>query len=221
MFEKILIAEDHEIANISVRTTIEEFQVGTADYVFYCDHALQRIQKALQVGQPYQLLITDLYFEEDHWKQSIANGEDLIRAVKALQPNLKVIVFSAESRPAVIDRLFKSLALDGYVRKGRRDAQSLKEAIQTVSKGDTFLSSELRQHVSHHNTYEFSNFDILILNLLSTGVRQKDIPLHLKQQQIQPAGLSSVEKRLNHMKEIFQFTKNEQLIAYCKDIGVI
>jgi two-component system capsular synthesis response regulator RcsB len=30
-----------------------------------------------------------------------------------------------------------------------------------------------------------------------------------------------VEKRLNLMRETLDFTKNEQLIAFCKDMGVI
>jgi hypothetical protein len=57
--------------------------------------------------------------------------------------------------------------------------------------------------------------------LLSNGVLQKDIPNHLQEKKIKPSGLSSVEKRLNYMKEVLSFKNNEQLIAFCKDIGVI
>jgi two-component system capsular synthesis response regulator RcsB len=50
---------------------------------------------------------------------------------------------------------------------------------------------------------------------------QKDIPDYLQQKEIKPSGLSSIEKRLNLMKESLGFTKNEQLVAYCKDFGLI
>jgi two-component system capsular synthesis response regulator RcsB len=69
--------------------------------------------------------------------------------------------------------------------------------------------------------HEFSDFDIIIIKLLSGGTLQKNIPMYLREHHIRPAGLSSVEKRLNIMKEVLGFSKNEQLVAYCKDFGII
>src|SRR5690606_29975907 len=85
----------------------------------------------------------------------------------------------------------------------------------------TYLSPDLRQTAKANNSHEFTAFDVSIISLLSRGVLQKDIPYYLKQKGIKPSGLSSVEKRLNRMKEILDFSKNEQLIAYCKDMGII
>lgn len=221
MFKKVLIAEDHEIANISVQKTLEELGITENKYVYYCDHALSWIRNALRSGAPYELLITDLYFEDDHNEQQLSGGVELIKAVRELQPGLKVIVFSAENRPAIIDDLFKTQAIDGYVRKARRDAQHLKEALQAVCGHKTYLSPGLKQTGKGHNSHEFSSFDVTIISLLSQGILQKDIPYYLQQKGIKPSGLSSVEKRLNLMKEVLGFSKNEQLIAYCKDIGVI
>lgn len=221
MFKKVLIAEDHEIANISVKKTLEELGISDTRYVYYCDHAFTWLQNALKNGEPYDLLITDIYFEEDDFAQRLPDGPALIEAARAIQPGLKVLVFSAESRPAVIDRLFKTLAIDGYVRKARRDAQSLRQAIDAISKGLTYLPHDVKRAVKSNNVYEFSTFDITIIRLLAQGVLQKDIPIYLKQQNIKPSGLSSVEKRLNLMKDALDFSKNEQLIAYCKDIDII
>jgi len=221
MFKKVLIAEDHEIANISVQKTLEDLGIETAKYVYYCDHAFTWMQNALKNGEPYDLLITDLFFEEDEFKQKIADGTALVKAIKKEQPNLKIIVFSAESRAATIDALFSELAIDGYVRKARRDAQTLKQAINTVYKGGKYISPDLKQNIKEKNSYEFSAFDITIISLLSQGVLQKDIPFYLQQKNIKPSGLSSVEKRLNRMKEVLEFSKNEQLVVYCKDMGII
>lgn len=221
MFEKVLIAEDHEIANISVQKTLAELGVAHAKYVYYCDDALAWIRNALRDGEPYELLITDLVFEEDHHPQQLADGAALIRAAKAVQPNLKVIVFSAENRHAMIDELFARLSIDGYVRKARRDAQNLKDALHAVHSGGKYRAPDTKHSTADRNSYEFSTFDITILSLLAQGVLQKDIPYYLRQKAISPAGLSSVEKRLSLMKEVLGFSKNEQLIAYCKDMGVI
>ena len=221
MFKKVLIAEDHESTNISVRKTLEDLGIVHADYVFYCDDAFTRVLKALKNDEPYDLLITDLSFEDDHSHQNILDGIELIKAIRNEQPNLKVIVFSAENKPVVIDPLFKELAINGYVRKARNDAKDLKLAIVNVYKGYNYIASDLKQSIKEKNSHEFTAYDITIISSLSKGMLQKDIPLYLQQNHIKPAGLSSVEKRFNLMKEALGFSNNEQLIVYCKDMGII
>jgi DNA-binding NarL/FixJ family response regulator len=221
MFEKVLIAEDHESSNISVRKALEEFGVRNSDYVYYCDDALARVSAAERKNEPYDLLITDLSFEEDHNPQKISNGTDLIKAIRSIHPHIKVLVFSAEGKPVLIEQLFKELSIDAYVRKARRDVTELKLALEALGKNRRYLSTGVRESMKHNNSYEFKEYDILLVQLLSNGMRQKDIPAYLQQHQIKPAGLSSIEKRLNGMKEALNFTKNEQLVAFCKDMGVI
>ncbi len=221
MFKRVLIAEDHESTNISVQKTLSDLGVPHTDYVYYCDDALMRIQKGVKENLCYDLLITDLSFEEDHRKQLIFDGRELITAVKKEQPSLKVIVFSGENKIATIDSLFKELHIDGYVRKARHDAKELKLAIETIYKNRTYLSADLRQAVKEKNSYEFTEFDVTIISLLTNGTPQKDIPIYLRKNNIKPSGLSSVEKRLGLIKETLGFAKNEQLIAFCKDLGII
>jgi two-component system capsular synthesis response regulator RcsB len=221
MFKRVLIAEDHESANISVQKTLADLGIEKADYVYYCDDALTRIKKSLQDEHPFDLIITDLSFEEDHRVQEICDGTALIKAIREIQPSIKIIVFSAENKPAIIDTLFKDFAIDGYVRKGRHDAKELKEAIITIYNNKKYLAPNLRQTIREKNSHEFTPFDITIISLLAKGTHQKKIPEHLSNNNIKPSGLSSIEKRLNLMKEVLGFSKNEQLIAFCKDMGII
>lgn len=221
MLEKILIAEDHESSNISVRKALEDIGLDKNDYVYYCDDALLRVKHAIKNKEPYDLLITDLSFEDDHTPQKLSSGTELIKAVKELQPGIKVLVFSVENRPSIIDHLFKDLAIDAFVRKARRDVTELKAAIQAIKARKRYISIGLRQSIRDGNTYEFKDYDIVLITLLSKGILQKDIPKFLAENNIKPAGLSSVEKRLNRIRETLSFTKNEQLIVFCKDLGVI
>ncbi|RQO67722.1 response regulator [Pedobacter sp. KBW06] len=221
MFKRVLIAEDHESASISVRKTLEDLGIPPAEYTFYCDDALMHIKKNVHADQPYDLLITDLSFEEDHRPQKLSSGMELISAVKLIQPSLKILVFSAENKAAVVDTLFKELGINGYVRKARHDAKDLKLALEAIYKHKIYLSEDLKQTVKQKNAYEFTDFDITIISLLSRGMLQKEIPVYLQENNIRPSGLSSIEKRLNLMKEVLGFSKNEQLVAYCKDFGII
>lgn len=221
MFRKILIAEDYESINISVQRTLEELNIPNVDYVYYCDDALAKIQKANRENSPYDLLITDLYYEEDHREQNIKDGRELIKKIKEIQPSLKVIVFSAEHKSGIIDSLFKEYNINGYVRKARNDSKELKKSITSVYINENYLSLDLKQDMKKLNSYEFSAYDITLVSLLSKGILQKNIPSYLQKNNIKPFSLSSVEKKLNSLKEGLEVTSNEQLVAFCKDLGII
>ena len=221
MINKVLIAEDHQHANLSLQKTLEEIGLVDHEYVYYCDDALKKIEKALQVGRPYDLLITDLYFDEDGNDQKLEDGMALIAAARKAQPELKVLVFSAEHRAAVIEKLYDKLGIDGYVRKARHDAGELATAIGLMGQEQRYFPRHLVQLIGKKNAHQFTQYDIIVLSLLAGGTRQRKIPDYLKQHKIEPNGLSSLEKRLKLIREALEFTNNEQLIAYCKDMGII
>lgn len=221
MILKVLIAEDHESANISVRKTLEELGITQVDHVYYCDDALQKINNSKAKNQPYDLLITDLFFEEDQQVQQITGGAELINAARQAQPELKVLVFSAESKAAVIEMLFSQQQIDGYVRKARHDSQELKSALTNLSNNQRYYPRHLAKLVNQMNSHQFTEYDIRIITLLADGTHIYKIPSILEQDKIRPSGLSSVEKRLKLIREVLGFLKNEQLVAFCKDRGII
>ncbi len=122
---------------------------------------------------------------------------------------------------AIIEMLFDKREIDGYVRKARNDAKELKQAMDHIARNQRYLPRLLMQLIKKKNTHEFTAFDIAIVTLLAKGIRQKEFPTYLQQSQIRPSGLSSVEKRLNYMKEALEFSNNEQLVLFCKEMGII
>jgi two-component system capsular synthesis response regulator RcsB len=221
MFKKVLIAEDHEHANISVRKTLDDIGISKREFRTYCDDALALVQIAIRQDQPFDLLITDLSFDEDNNKQELAGGKELIKAVKAVQPDLKIIVFSLENNINLVDELFDDLHIDAFVRKARYDVDDLKRAIDAAANNKKYRSADLVRRKRIENSYDFKAFDIQILTLLCAGTPQKNIPAYLQENNIKPSGLSSVEKRLNAIKTSLNISSNEQLIAYCKDKKII
>jgi two-component system, NarL family, captular synthesis response regulator RcsB len=221
MIQKVLIVEDHESANISVQKTLAEMGIHDPEYVYYCDDALVRIQKAQDAGEPYDLLITDLYFDADHRKQKIEGGTALIHVARVVQPELRILVFSAEGKIGVIQKLYSTGNIDGYVRKGRNDAKELKVAIGQIAGNERYYPRFYILATRQENVHEFTKYDITIISLMVGGMRQKDIPTYLAQNDIKPVKLSSVEKRLKHIREALNFTNNEQLVAYCKQMGIV
>lgn len=217
MFTKVLVAEDYESSNISVKNTLDELRIDQIHQVYYCDDALSKAKLSAKENEPFDLLITDLSFEEDYREQQINTGQELIKAIKEILPEIKIIVFSTERKPGIIKELFDDYNINGYIPKGRGDAHEMKKAIKNISENQIYHPSFFRKN----NVIEISPTEYHILKALSSGILQKDIPEHFVERNIKPNSLSSVQKTINALKENFNANNNEQLIAMAKDLGII
>lgn len=220
MFKKILIAEDHEVRNLGVVNALTELQIHHFDFVSYCDEALNKIKTADVENKPYDLLITDLSFDKDHFQQNLKSGQELISEVRNIHPQIKIIAFSIENKPKIIDDLFKIYSIDGFVSKGRNDGKELRNTIKKVFKGETVIPQEILNSI-RNTPLTINEKDELLLNLLAKGLTQSEIEQHFKQSNITPNSKSAIEKRLNELREIFNAKNNIELIVICKDLGII
>ncbi len=220
MFKRVLIAEDHEVRNLGVVNALTELQIDHFDFVSYCDEALQRIKTADAENRPYDLLITDLSFDKDHFQQNLKSGQELIRQIRNIHPQLKVVVFSIENKPKIIDDLFKVLFINGFVSKGRNDGKELRNTLKKVFRGEIVIPQEILNSI-RNTPLEITENDESLLVLLSKGFTQSEIEDHFKQNKFTPNSKSYIEKRLNELREIFNAKNNIELIVICKDLGII
>ncbi|MFT3918147.1 DNA-binding response regulator [Cloacibacterium sp.] len=220
MFKKIIIAEDHEVRNLGVINTLKELKIPTFEFVNYCDDAVHKIKNSISDNNPYDLLITDLSFDEDYKNQEIKNGQELIKEVRKMLPNLKIIVFSIEKKPKIIDDLFKIYQIDGFVSKGRNDGKELKNTLKKVFANKKVLPQEIINSIRNHAT-EFNSYDVLLLESLAKGLRQQEIEEYFKEKNIKPNSQSSIEKRLNELRESLNAKTNVEMVVLCKDLGII
>ena len=221
MFQKVLAAEDFESASISVQKSLNDLNIAEKSFVQYCDEALALLKESIGDQSPFDLLITDLSFEEDFSKQNLNTGKELIIEARKLQPDLKILVFSGEKRPQIIKELFNDLEINGFVSKGRMDVKNLKTAINTIFDNRKYISSENLINLRKTDTIELTALEFSILQLLSEGILQKEMTEVLKSRNLKPNSLSSIEKTLNQLKETFSARNNEHLIAISKDLGVL
>jgi DNA-binding NarL/FixJ family response regulator len=222
MFHKVLVAEDLDSISISVDQALKELSVSKIHHSKYCDDALLKIKKAQLDNVPYELLISDLSFKADSRKTKLKSGEELIEAVKQIQPNIKIVVFSIEDKSFRIKSLFNNLGINAYVSKGRESIPELKKAIQGIFKGDTkIISPELSNILVNKALIEIEIYDIDILKLLSLGYTLEEISCSFKTKGIIPNGTSSIEKRINKLKTYFNASNNAHLMAITKDLGLV
>lgn len=222
MFKKVLVAEDFDSISISVGKALKELSVSEIHHAKYCDDAFLKIKRALLDDIPYDLLVSDLSFKSDHRENKLNSGDELIAAVKKIQPKIKTIVFSIEDKSFRVKSLFTTLGINAFVSKGRNSIPELKKAIQGVFNDETsVLSSEISQAFRSKSLIEIETYDIEILKLLSKGYILDEISTEFKTLGIIPNGNSSLEKRINRLKIYLKAGNNVHLIAISKDLGLI
>ena len=222
MFAKVIVAEDIDSINSSILNSLNELHVVEKQSAKYCDEAFTKIQKALNDGTPYELLITDLSFKEDHVKNKLKSGETLIEAVKDIQPDIKIIVLSIEEKTFRIKNLFTKYGINSFVLKGRNSIPELKKAIEMVFEGEErYLAPNLNYILQNKMVHEIDDYDIQLLLLLSYGVPQEKMEERFVDLGIKPSSKSSIEKRINKLKTYFKANNTIHLVAIAKDLGLI
>jgi DNA-binding NarL/FixJ family response regulator len=222
MFNKVLVAEDLDSISIAVVQALEEISIVEIHHSKYCDDAFLKVKKALHDNVPYDLLISDLSFKTDHRENRLNSGEELIEAVKKVQPDIKTIVFSIEDKSFRIQSLFNNLGINAYISKGRNSIPELQSAIQRIHcTEEKILSPELSHALKDKSIFEIEAYDISLLKLLSNGLILEEISESFKESGIIPNGSSSIEKRINKLKVYFKANNNVHLIALTKDLGLV
>ena len=222
MFRKVLVAEDLDSISMTVVQALEELSVVEIHHAKYCDDAFLKIKKALHDEEPFDLLISDLSFKPDHRENRLSTGEELIDAVKKLQPNIKTIVFSIEDKSFRIKSLFNNSGINAYISKGRNSIPQLKNAVQNIFNNDEkIISLELSHILRDKSILEIEAYDISLLKFLSKGLILDEIALEFKKSGIIPNGSSSIEKRINKLKIYFKASNNVHLISITKDLGLV
>ena len=222
MFHKVLVAEDLDSISMTVVQVLEELSVVEIHHAKYCDDAYLKIKKAIYEEEPFDLLISDLSFKQDHRENKLFTGEELIDAVKKLQPNIKTIVFSIEDKSFRIKSLFDNSRINAYISKGRNSIPQLKNAVQKIFNSDEkIISPELSHLLRDKSILEIEAYDISLLKFLSKGLILDEIALEFKKSRIIPNGSSSIEKRINKLKIYFKANNNVHLISITKDLGLV
>ena len=221
MFKRVLVAEDMDSINHAVASVLKELDIPEVAHAQYCDRAWLLAKKASQDGHPFDLLICDLSFREDHREERIKSGSELIAILRSENPNLKVLVNSIEDHPQTVRDLWDSGNIDGYVCKDRRGLKDLKEAVEKLNNGETYNSPSIQKVLDQNNLLVLNDFEINIVKYLAHGLTQDQIEQKLKSEHIKPNSKSAIEKKLKDLREEFNANTNPHLISIMKDLKLI
>ena len=221
MFKKVLVAEDMDSINHAVASVLQELNIPEAAHAQYCDKAWLLAKKASQDEKPFDLLICDLSFKEDHREEKIKSGKELIAILKSENPDLKILVNTIEDHPQTVRELWDSGNIDAYVCKDRNGLKELKAAISCLNNGENYNSPSIEKILKQNNVLTLNDFEINIVKYLANGFTQDQIEQELKNQNIKPNSKSAIEKRLKELREEFSANTNPHLVSIMKDLQLI
>ncbi len=221
MFRKVLVAEDMDSINLAVSGLLKDLEIEKVEHAQYCDEAWLLAKKALLEGEPFDLLICDLSFKNDHRTQKINSGKELISVLKQEDPEIKILVNSIEDHPQTVRDLWESGNIDGYICKDRHGMRDLHDAILAVNRGENYNSARIENVLKSNNMLILGDWEMEMLKAVASGYTQEDIQEDFRNRNISPSSKSSIEKRLKELREEFGANTTPHLIGILKDLRLI
>ena len=187
---KVLIVDDHPI----VRHGLGELIARQPD-LESCGEAANAAEALRQVEtcRP-DAAILDISLDGD-------NGLDLIGQIKALYPDVKVLVSSMHDEKTFAGRALRAGAL-GYINK-RESIRKVIDAVRQVLQGEIYLSPQMAKQLLHraavgepldHNPVEtLSNRELEVFEMIGQGMNTQQIAGKL---QISPRTVETHRKKI-------------------------
>ncbi len=167
----ILIVDDSVIFAQGLVSLLNEFP----DYVnsIKVAHNYEQTLKLL-ASKTVNTLILDLNFESDDY-----SGFDIAKKVKAFYPKVKIIILTQEAKIDNYEVLFNEINVDGYLDKQLGIEETL-DALTAVSNGEKYIDKNIKAMLEIGKWLDVSKREKDVINLLSTGLTQKEIAEKLR-----------------------------------------
>ena len=217
----VLIIEDVDSIIIGLKTVLLEMPYCTAETAKTAIEALTAINTSVEAENPFDLIIADFSFGGIIFGNSPKQEQTFVEKVKKLLPLCKIIVYSAERKPYLINNLLNRRLINGFIAKDRDSLSLFPRVIKHFEAGNQiYLSPKLQPMAERYDTADIEEYDVILLELLASGSTQADISTKLKKQGV-TSSVSSIEKRINRLKILLAAQNTIHLIAIAKDDGII
>jgi two-component system, NarL family, nitrate/nitrite response regulator NarL len=192
----VLLVDDHRILLEGMKNLIQ------SPFELKDTAASGKEALALIKSTEYDLLITD-------YEMPGFTGLELVKAAKASQPEIKIIVLSMHDDPSIVKELLRSGAL-GYILK-KDTYKNLMEAMSKVIEGKRFLSNEIAEMLisatENEDTGVLTAREVEVLKLVAKEFNSRQI-----------AEILFISERTveTHRKNILKKTGSSNLVGLIK-----
>jgi len=211
----VLIADDHMVVREGLRKLLE----AESDIEVVGEAATGR--KAVELARKLQpdVVVMDIAMPQ-------MNGLEATRQIRKTDPNVKILILSAHSDDAYVERV-AALGAAGYLIK-QTSAHFLSEAIREVQKGNAFFSPSIskrlhkrqqdslnRKGLPKAGAINLSSREAEVLQRIAEGEANKQIAENLG------ISIKTVEKHRDHLMHKLDIHDTAGLTRYAIGAGII
>jgi DNA-binding NarL/FixJ family response regulator len=219
---RILIVDDHQLVIQGILCSLKEvgdFDVMTTNN---CDEAFQLI-KIHQKTNPFQLLFTDLSFDNNTENTNLDGGEELIKAIRNNEIDIKIAVITGHTETNRVYNVIRNLNPNAYLLKSKCDATEIGFAVQKMLVNDYYYTHEIHQKLMRRNIIQIQMDDVAIQIL-------KELPNHPKIANLEGIitkgdgsllKLRTIETKLGNLRTDLNANNNTDLVLKAKELGII
>ena len=219
---RVLVVDDHQIVIQGILCSLKEagdFDVVTSNN---CDDAFQLI-KTNSKSNPFHLLFTDLSFDNSTENTLIDGGEELIKAVRNNEFDLKIGVITGHTETNRVYYVISNLNPNAYLLKSKCDAVEIGFAVQKMLQNEFYYTHEIHQKIMRRNIIQIQMDDVAIQIL-------KELPNHPKISNLEGVitkvdgsflKLRSIETKLSNLRTDLNANNNTDLVLKAKELGII
>jgi DNA-binding NarL/FixJ family response regulator len=220
--KRILIVDDHELVILGILFSLKK--IGNFDIVTTttCDAAFALILKHKK-DRPFDIIFTDLSFENTTKVTLLDGGEALIKAIKNHNIDVKIGVITGHVETNRIYNVIQNLNPDAYLIKSKCGVTELGFAIEKMLANDFYYSHEVHQKIMRRTIVQIK-MDAIVIQIL------KALPKHPKISNLEGIilkndgtflKLRSIENKLSNLRADLDANNNTDLILKAKELGVI
>jgi DNA-binding NarL/FixJ family response regulator len=219
---RILIADDHLLVIQGLLCSLQEignFEIVTTNN---CDDAFQLIKSNLTTN-PFQILFTDLSFDNSTKDMNLDGGEELIKAIRNNEIDIKIGVITGHTETNRVFNVISNLEPNVYLLKSKCDAKELGFAVDQMLLNKKYYTHEIHQKIMRRNIIQIQMDDIAIQIL-------RELPNHPKLANLEGViikgdgsvlKIRSIETKLRGLRADLNAVNNTDLVLKAKELGVI
>jgi len=204
--KQLLIVDDHPM----MRTGLGQLIDNEPDLVVAAEADNARQAQEAVIKQEFDLILLDISLPDK-------NGLELIKDIKALKPDLAILVVSMHDESLYAERVLRAGAR-GYIMK-QEGGKKFLQAIRRVLEGGIYVSEKMSSHIleifSGHQTgpspspvARLSDREFEVFQLIARGSDTAAIARQLH------VSVKTVEAHRVHIKEKLQVKTANELVRY-------
>ena len=219
---RIVIVDDHELMLKGICNALGEFANYETECYSTCDKAFAAIEENKEAN-PFDVLFTDLSFENSTENTKIDGGESLIRKLKDEEIPIKTGVVTGHSETNRVFNVISNLNPDAYILKSHCSGEELHFAVQQMLKGELFYTHEIHQKIMKRTLVQIQMDEVAIQILKELPKHSKIINLEgrIKKSDGNFMKIRAIENKLANLRIDLNAKNNTDLVLKAKELGII